>query len=70
MSNNHSNGKGVISSLDWITIVIYLTLLVFGWVSVCGASYSYGDTDIFMIQRPFPWKFVAVTFWNLGSKAG
>lgn len=47
MLSNHSNRKGVISSLDWITIIIYLSLLIFGWVSVCGASYSYGDTDIF-----------------------
>lgn len=45
---------GVLRSIDWITIIIYLALLVFGWVSVCGASYTYGDTDIF----------------NLGSRSG
>ena len=33
-------------SLDWVTIVVYLMLIVFGWFSVCGASYSYGDTDL------------------------
>ena len=32
-------------SLDWVTIVIYLMLIVFGWFSVCGASYDYGDRD-------------------------
>jgi rod shape determining protein RodA len=37
----------VFRSIDWWTIGIYLALLVFGWVSVCGASYTYGDTDIF-----------------------
>ena len=42
--------KGVIRSLDWWTVVIYLALLIFGWVSVCGASYSYGDTDIFSLD--------------------
>ena len=41
---------GVLRSIDWITIVIYLALLVFGWVSVCGASYTYGDTDIFNLS--------------------
>ncbi len=45
---------GVLRSLDWWTIGIYLALLVFGWFSVCGASYTYGDTDIF----------------NLGSRSG
>lgn len=33
-------------SLDWWTIGIYIALLAFGWISVCGASYTYGDTDI------------------------
>ena len=39
--------KGVLRSLDWWTVIIYMALLTFGWVSVCGASYSYGETDIF-----------------------
>ena len=42
--------KGVLRSLDWWTIIIYLALISFGWVSVCGASYSYGDTDIFSLD--------------------
>ena len=33
------------SSIDWITIIIYLLLLALGWLSVCGASYEYGDPD-------------------------
>lgn len=40
----------VLGSLDWWTIGIYLALLIFGWVSVCGASYNYGDTDIFSLS--------------------
>ena len=36
-------------SIDWWTILIYITLLSFGWISVCGASYSYGETDIFSL---------------------
>lgn len=34
-------------SLDWLTVIIYLILIVAGWLSVCGASYSVGDTDFF-----------------------
>lgn len=41
---------GLLASLDWWTIAIYIMLLVFGWVSVCGASYTYGDTDIFSLS--------------------
>lgn len=32
-------------TLDWVTICIYLLLIVAGWFSVCGASYDYGDRD-------------------------
>jgi len=42
--------KGVLASIDWLTIGIYLALLVFGWISVCGASYTYGDTDVFSLS--------------------
>ena len=40
----------VLRSLDWWTVGIHIALLVFGWVSVCGASYTYGDTDIFSLS--------------------
>lgn len=36
-----NNSKGVLRSLDWVTILIYMFLLVFGWISVCGASYDF-----------------------------
>ncbi len=48
-ANQTDNQKGILRSLDWWTIFIYLLLLVFGWVSVCGASYTYGDTEIFSL---------------------
>lgn len=42
--------NSVLRSIDWITILIYVALLAFGWVSVCGASYSYGDADLFSLS--------------------
>ena len=41
---------GVFRSLDYWTVLIYIALLTFGWISVCGASYTYGDTDIFSLS--------------------
>ena len=51
MPSNYTADRqpGVLRSLDWWTIGIYLALLTFGWVSVCGASYTYGDTEIFSL---------------------
>ena len=40
-------------TLDWVTICIYLLLIIGGWFSVCGASYDYGERD-FLTFRPVP----------------
>ena len=47
MARTTDKHPSVLRSLDWWTIGLYLALLAFGWISVCGASYTYGDTDIF-----------------------
>lgn len=38
-------------SVDWITVFIYIALLIFGWVSVCGASYDFSNTDLFSFEN-------------------
>ena len=51
MTQNPDKPKGLIGSLDWWTILIYLLLLTFGWISVCGASYDFSaQTDIFSLS--------------------
>ena len=50
MKQNPDKQPSVLGSLDWWTFGIYLALLIFGWISVCGASYTYGDTDIFSLD--------------------
>lgn len=45
--NSRSRRVSVWKSLDWVTIIIYILLLAAGWLSVCGASYDYGDYDFF-----------------------
>lgn len=50
MARSTDKHPSVFSSIDWWTIGIYLALLTFGWISVCGASYTYGDTDILSLD--------------------
>ena len=50
MDQKTDKQPSVLRSIDWWTILIYLALLIFGWVSVCGASYTYGETDIFSLD--------------------
>ena len=49
-TTDNTKQPGVLRSLDYWTILIYVALLTFGWISVCGASYTYGDTDIFSLS--------------------
>ncbi len=50
MAQKLDKNPGLLRSLDWWTILIYVALLSFGWVSVCGASYTYGDTDLLSLS--------------------
>lgn len=51
MTQNPQTNKGIFLSLDWTTIVLYLVLLVWGWFSVCGASYSFENPDLFSFEE-------------------
>ncbi len=48
---NETTNKGIFLSLDWWTIILYLVLLVWGWFSVCGASYSFEHPDLFSFEE-------------------
>jgi rod shape determining protein RodA len=50
MEPSADKSTGLFRSIDWWTVGIYLLLVAFGWVSVCGASYSYGDVDLFSLS--------------------
>ena len=50
-------------TLDWVTIVIYLLLIIGGWFSVCGASYDYGDRDFLDFSTRAGRQFVFLWAW-------
>ena len=37
-------------TVDWWTIALYVILVMCGWLSICGASYDYGDPDFFSLS--------------------
>ena len=39
--------KGIFLSIDWMTILLYVILIVWGWFSVCGACYDFNNPDLF-----------------------
>lgn len=50
MVNNkiiNNSRPSIFRTIDWWVVGIYLSMLVFGWFSICGASYTYGDAELF-----------------------
>lgn len=41
------NRRSIWKQVDWISIVLYLVLIAIGWLTVCGASYSFENADFF-----------------------
>ncbi len=50
MAIQNDKQPGVLRSLDYWTIIIYLLLLAGGWMSVCGASFDYGSPDLLSLD--------------------
>ena len=50
MAPTRDKPQSKLRSIDWWTIAIYVALLAFGWISVCGASYTFNETDIFSLD--------------------
>ena len=42
----------IIGRIDWFTVLLYAGLTVMGWLAICGASYSYVDTDYTEFLNP------------------
>ena len=41
------DNKGIFLSIDWVTILLYVILIVWGWFSVCGACYDFNNPNLF-----------------------
>ncbi len=39
--------KSIFLSIDWVTILLYVVLITWGWFSVCGACYDFNNPDLF-----------------------
>ena len=58
-----SRSGNILHNLDWATIGMFLVLVVFGWLNIYGASYTFDQTSIFDFGNRAGKQFV----WILGS---
>lgn len=42
-----NDNKGIFMSIDWMTIILYVILITWGWFSVCGACYDFNNPNLF-----------------------
>ena len=49
---------------DWITIILFLLLVGFGWLNILSASHTGGDIDYFTFSQPYGKQsiFILLTF--------
>lgn len=47
MFEQEKGNKGIFLSIDWVTILLYVILIVWGWFSVCGACYDFNNPNLF-----------------------
>ncbi|MGN0235378.1 MAG: rod shape-determining protein RodA [Paludibacteraceae bacterium] len=58
-----SRNSNVLRSVDWWTIGMFLLLVLFGWINIYGASYTFDQTGIFDFNHRAGKQFV----WIIGS---
>ena len=58
-----SRNGNILQHVDWPTIGIFLALVVFGWLNIYGASYTFDQTSIFDFSNRAGKQFA----WILGS---
>ena len=58
-----SRSGNILKNIDWPTIGLFLVLVIFGWLNIYGASYTFDQTSIFDFSNRAGKQFV----WILGS---
>ncbi len=55
-------------SLDWTTILLYLVLVLMGWISIYGASYNFDQSSIFDFSQRAGKQFIwIITAFAIGG---
>ena len=47
-----ANRGNILSSIDWLTIGLYLIMIFFGWVNIYGATYNFEQTSMVNLSNP------------------
>ena len=58
-----SRNGNIWQNIDWLTVGLFLVLVIFGWLNIYGASYSFDQTSIFDFSNRAGKQFA----WILGS---
>jgi rod shape determining protein RodA len=48
---NRSNN--IFSTIDWLSVVLYFVLVIFGWMNIFAVNYNHGNIDFFNIHNRY-----------------
>ena len=56
----------LISNIDWLSVILYLILIVFGWLNIFAVNYTPGDSSFFSLGHRYTmqlvWIFISWLF--------
>lgn len=55
--------ENILSGIDWVTIILFLALSLFGWLNIYGAGYDFEQSSIFSFNNYAGKQFV----WLMGA---
>ena len=51
LRNDNKTNTSMFKSIDWMTIVLYMALVIMGAISIYAASYDFDNASIFSFQE-------------------
>ncbi len=64
-----SRNGSILTNLDWLTVLIFIAMSVFGWMNIYGASYTFDSTGIFDFStragKQFVWFVSAIVMGGI-----
>jgi len=57
-SSSVNSRNSVWKGLDWVTVLVYIVLALFGWINIYGACFTYEQSSMFSFDNPAGKQFV------------
>jgi len=64
-----SRNGNILTNIDWLTLLMFLAMSIFGWLNIYGASYTYESAGLFDVStragKQFIWIMTAIVMGSI-----